>query len=242
MATDLKEIKERLAFCKDEIRIIEGEINAYCTESIKITNRPSWRPNSFIIEATIVDSIPTKIRSRIGTTINEIRSCLDALACQLAIRNSENTKGVYFPVSKSETIFNDDGMKKIKKLSAADQVAIAALKPYAEGNPLLFALHDSDRDRKHIKLGAVAAIPGPFGIGGTGFVHGVFRGPPQAPASLERAGQVIKLLMGTVEPTIRVGADVLIVFDEPPVLKGRDVIGTLNAFVNIANSIVSKFD
>ena len=96
--------------------------------------------------------VPVNFRVSFGTTLNELRACLDSLACALAVKNGKSDKGVYFPISASRTIFEGDGYRKMRKLSQDDQNIIANLKPYKGGNNGLFHLHRADILRKHIRL------------------------------------------------------------------------------------------
>lgn len=95
---------------------------------------------------------PTQLAQKAGMIANELRACLDSLACELAIRNGGTTSGVQFPIMRSEAAFRTSGRKWIHKLSTDDQARIERLRPFADGESLYWTLHQIDRQRKHIKL------------------------------------------------------------------------------------------
>src|SRR5262245_54788154 len=70
------------------------------------------------------DPIPRLINAEAGAIINSIRSSLDLLANKLAERNGHiGKKDVYFPICLVPAEFQSRGRKKIKRLSATDQMA-----------------------------------------------------------------------------------------------------------------------
>lgn len=153
MMNDLNEIKERMAFAKGEIETVTREVEKFEQESL-VTSIRHLPEGCFEILAEQKKGIPTPIKSRAGTAVNEMRSCLDELAGHLARRNgATSTNDVYFPISKSEEIFEKDGLKaKIKKLSASDKSKISGIKPYKGGHNSLYSLHELDCKRKHDRL------------------------------------------------------------------------------------------
>lgn len=159
VADDLAELHERAQYCREGIATLKGDIVTWAAASISYRTRPSIVVDlrELHLFATLLAPVPIRLRINAGMIANELRSCLDALACQLAIRNGKTTAGVYFPISKSEEIFEDDGRQKIKKLAQQDQATIANLKPWGGGNLFLSLLHEADRIRKHIKLIASGA-------------------------------------------------------------------------------------
>ena len=237
MANDLTEIGERIQFCRNEITILAAEIDVYSARGVEF--RQEDHGDMRMLYARLLEAVPTHIRARSGTIANELRSCLDALACQLAIRNKQTTKNVYFPISQSHSIFNSDGLRKIRKLSKADQTTIISLKPYPPDRPILFGLHELDRNRKHIKLGSWVgqASANPFAMGRVGFARikcstSVF--------PLNKVGEEVLVataiaITGRLEGTFTVG------FLEPEEAAGMPVVEQLRAFASEVEGIVSKF-
>ncbi|ESW92917.1 hypothetical protein NKL07_21785 [Mesorhizobium sp. C280B] len=179
----MTEIHERLDFCGLEIERFAREVMAYANHGFKsrMADFPSSPSPVKHIYATMVKPIPIALRCRAGMIANEIRACLDALACVLAARNGQDTKGVYFPVKENAAEFAKDGRNKIKKLSGIDQGVIASVQPYQPGNSgILYLLHEADIFRKHIKLvmsgGGAGGIG--FGSGGAAFMGSTNTAPP----------------------------------------------------------------
>jgi hypothetical protein len=153
MARDLIEIHERLQLAHAELERLGPPSQAYLNTAVEnqtVHNADGSQTRRCRLTNPVV---PTAIRSKIGTIVNEMRACLDALACVLAGRNQQPPKNVYFPISKSEEIFRKDGIgNKIAKLSQTDRDIIESLRPWRGGNHLLFGLHSLDILRKHQRL------------------------------------------------------------------------------------------
>ncbi len=187
------------------------------------------------LQARITAPIPIALNSRAGTIANELRACLDGLACVLAIRNSEPAKDVYFPISKDAAIFGTDGMKKIKKLLPEDQKKIIDLKPYKGGDPDLFALHEADRIRNTERL------IGTSGASGHGLRNGyVDISIGQTVAALTENWATLKIVGPRTAADINVYFD--IVYAEPPGLTGKRVVAVLENFADRVTDIIGMFD
>lgn len=184
MSGDLAEIKERLEITATKMTSLRAEVREFLNESVEyrwvtpdedIRSRLDprrFKPSGQTLEARATRAVPTSIRMHVAGTLHEVRTCLDALACQLAVRNGETVDKVYFPISKSLKAFQDDGRKKIKKLAPDDQAKIELLRPYADANPLLYRLHQLDVRGKHIQLCAAASATG-VNLGGMQMNPGV---------------------------------------------------------------------
>jgi hypothetical protein len=251
MSTDLTELKERLDFVGGDIQNLRAQIFKFTVVSAEV-NIEHNGSGAFQIYARLTKQIPTALGSRAGMIANELRSILDSLACQLAIRNGKSTSHVYFPVSKSAAIFAIDGMRKISKLAEADQNAIIALNPFKEGNPILFGLHEADRTRKHQRLVASAA-QGNLDVGGMGAIFGganvsmVGCTVNGAPVGLLNFGPT-QLEVGVWKPVgfgIAVDAQidpiVSIAYQEPEEIAGNSVPEMLTYFQDIVREIIAKF-
>lgn len=234
MADDLAEICERLDFCDAELKILDNEIQTFLEAAVGLRRVDHLK--HFAIQMRVTQPLPVAIRSRLGTIIHEARSCLDSLACVLANRNENDSKGVYFPISKTLAIFEEDGRKKIKKLSESDQKSIADLRPYGGGDDFLFGMHEFDRTRKHQRLGL--SYPG-FG-GMSAFTAGRFHliemgGAPRLTAEWQT--------IGTFSLDSVFSAQFIAVpsFEDPAQLKGRGILKGARAFISQAREIVRKF-
>ena len=120
-----------------------------------------------IWEVREFEPIPRIMNAEAGAIINSLRSSLDLLANRLAERNGHiGKKDVYFPVCLTIAEFQSRGRKKIRRLSAADQMVIERLQPYHGGDVplLLWSLHDLDIARKHRRLIQTYSSPHGFGV------------------------------------------------------------------------------
>lgn len=251
MADDLIEIHERIEFVRSEIERFNRECWRFFLGAVKVTNDVDG--GSYRVLATLREPIPVRLKSTAGMLTNELRSCLDSLACVLAIRNQcQNVRNVQFPIYAHKKYLDDDKRGRLADLKAADRKKILDLEPYAEGNPLLFGLHEADRTRKHQRLlvsagqSAGASVEGMHFLPGTTMVGCVIDGAPVdqlhiTGESIQEVGQTALIAWGSgrpasVHPTFTLG------YAEPEVLIGYTVPYALNAFSDLVQEIVGKFD
>lgn len=257
MTNDLTEIEERLSYSRDEWTSLCKDVETYIGTSVQIFSEGNFA-GSFQISAKLVRPVPTAIRSKAGMIANEIRSCLDALACRLAERNGKSVSKVYFPISKSKEVFDDDGLRKISKLSAKDQQKIIGLAPYREGNPMLWALHEADRTRKHQRL--VTSSTGNTGVdffSGPSSLsrlfgphsHGTFFGCNVDGRSVTNlsighyempVGKVVVVAHG-LALSEGVGPTFTVNYDEPSEIAGMPVLEALDRFLIEVGTVVGMF-
>lgn len=120
-SADLQELRDRVNFAESEIKALGNEVVSYRKNSVTLTRRPIPGRDAHDVYLAKSTELPVGIRVKIGNITNDLRACLDGLACVLAIRNGKDTKGVYFPISRDKNAFNADGMQKLRKLSSNDQ-------------------------------------------------------------------------------------------------------------------------
>src|SRR6266571_1653305 len=85
-----------------------------------------------------------------GDVVHNLRTALDLMACELARRNGQSDKSVYFPFCE-EAIYLDTMIKE-KNFHRAGPKAVTLLKkfaPHKGGNVALRAIHDLDMQDKH---------------------------------------------------------------------------------------------
>lgn len=234
MTDDLSEIRERLAFCHSQASELRLEIRTFFDTNLE--QRIVHMPDSIHVQIRLEKPIPTSIRSRAGLIVHEARSCLDGLACVLAIRNGQTTAGTYFPISKSQEIFETDGHKKMKKLAQEDQENIAALKPYGGGDNLLFGMHEFDRNRKHIRLNAASGGAGHMAVNTTGSFHFI-EGLPIKALSHEWQSAARFSLESQFTATCRGSVTI----EEPEQLRNRPLQEILEVLLSKTSNIVESF-
>ena len=236
MADDLNEVKERVEWARGQITILASELLTYIQTGGFVTSIEDGPDGMTTLSVARGNkTMPTSIRINTGVIAHELRATLDSLACTLAVRNGQAPKNVYFPVSRSEAIFLKDGLDKISKLSIADRAMITALIPYAEGNPLLFALHGCDLLRKHQRLVATTDGIGTFRLAGNA---NAFTFHPKGPIS-KTPRPVVGFETGMIW-TGDVAIDIQ--FSEPAFLTGKAILPTLRQFTGLVQSVIELFD
>jgi hypothetical protein len=131
---------------------LEKWLNASISIEIKNVPPPATHDPIVAIEKELM---PLAFSVEAGAYINAIRSSLDILAMALVRRYSLviPEDKVSFPFFSTEEAFRkQNGGPHLQKLPAEDRKIIETLKPYAEGNPILWSLHYLDIVRKHRRL------------------------------------------------------------------------------------------
>tara|TARA_R110000824_G_scaffold11585_6_gene50732 strand:- start:2159 stop:2938 length:780 start_codon:yes stop_codon:yes gene_type:complete len=257
MINDLYEVYERLALSKTDITSLSELVKKSVRENVAFTYVPKeGRPGDSDIYVRQIKKFPIELRSRSGTIINELRSCLDSLACVLAERNNQSAKNVYFPISKSLTIFETDGMRKIKNLSEADKNTIVEISPYMNGNPTLFRLHHADIERKHIRLlGVGTSNSGAHFGGGVSVtseaelhVYDSHFDDVEIREMHYKSGYIIPtdgtslLIVDGAPDALRIQFAVSFIFVQPDVISDLELIKTLIEFYNEVERVIRLFD
>lgn len=233
MPSDLTEIDDRLSWCQNKT-VQLGETTTTWLETSKEV-RVITLGSLLLAQIRITQPLPNSIKIDAGAIVHEARASLDALACALAVRNHKSVNGVYFPISNNKSVFEDDGEKKIKKLSDADKTRIRDQKPYGGGNDFLYGMHVFDRDRKHRRLNTTFS-----GVDGFGINNGnanVIQGPLNA--TLGNDWKTVAVFGPgtncdiTLIPNIR--------FAEPPELATLELINGVHRFTNEVKAIVDLF-
>ncbi|WP_331346176.1 hypothetical protein [Cellvibrio sp. UBA7661] len=119
------------------------------------------KPAYFIMEAA---EIPDSLGLIAGDCVQNLVTALDHLAYQLVCKDTNNSppypNKIYFPIADDHDSYNK---KKIKCLRGAKLSTIAAIdqiKPYKEGNNLLWCLQKINSIEKHRLLFTIALNAG----------------------------------------------------------------------------------
>lgn len=197
---------------------------------------------SRIYRLRLRETIPDDIAIHSGVILNELRAILDALACTLALRNSAaDVSGTYFPTGKTKEIFESKEIqRKIKKLNEQDKAIVAALRPYAGGNDMLYALHSSDLIRKHQRLIVLSGVTANMKIGSDkgwtldGSKFNFIKGGPEHPLN-EPIAQLAH------DYHIEFEQEAVVAFSEPAAIKDKPLVATLNEFSSLVESALKLF-
>jgi hypothetical protein len=189
--------------------------------------------------------LPLAFQVEAGAYINAVRSSLDILASTLAQRHCQVLiDQAYFPVVASQQVWisgNYKGHKLIKALPNKEREIIESLKPYKGGNDLLYALHNLDIVRKHVRLLTTDIRPYHMTVSAWGEAIKNFT---FVSSGFMRSGDnetVIGLLVkGAEKPRIKLTMQVSL--SETLYLPHREIITTIYQFAKLANEIIRGFD
>lgn len=90
-----------------------------------------------------------------GDIVHNLRSALDHLAYQLVLVGSpgiEPSRRIEFPIAKDLATYKAEKARKVEGMRADAIAAIDSLKPYKDGNPHLWRIHELDNIDKHRTL------------------------------------------------------------------------------------------
>jgi hypothetical protein len=239
---NLSGARAKLKWADSQINILDGQIRDFIEKNVEtIPPYPNFTHGQILRNDRV---IPDEIKASTGMIVQAQRDSLDHLAHALAVNNKAvKLTAVEFPICDTQARFADKGTRrKIAELSAVDQAAIIALKPYKGGNNVLYALHWLSNKSKHRDLIAVAqnlASAGwrPRPGSGGGYIRRFAVWTPDK--SPNKDGTVI---MMDADPQIEFYLAFTIAFREIPETGSQPVVETLREFSRLANSIIDLFD
>jgi hypothetical protein len=210
------------------------------------------RPIYYISSAT---TLPNRIALISGEIIQQLRSALDNFAYSLFQKESPGQEGrhVYFPISDDKTRYALERDRKTAGMSDESTRWIDSLLPYKGGNDLLWQLHKLNNIDKHRLLIASGASFGSLNLGAVmaQFMRKSFpdqvRDLPELPALfIKPADNLFPLKLGDELFIDAPGAELLpnmqfridYVFNEPGVVEGYPIVGTLDSMVNEVERVV----
>ncbi len=237
-ALDLAEAFSKIEWAEAQFDTVQRDSDAFFkTQPYEPVYDNNLYPGETAVKIKLTADIPNVLKVSVGAIIHSLRSSLDLLAVALARRNSATrTNDVYFPISASASVFRDDGLKKIKRLSAADVAEIENIKPYAGGNDLLFALHKLDTTDKHNQLVAVGGLLQSIGIDD---FEGAFRSIPGMENG--RLDGTVPLLALKPNANGKIHLSSHIAFSDIGYAKDQPVLPTLHQFADLTKSIIDLF-
>ncbi|MEQ9190477.1 MAG: hypothetical protein RLQ25_08225 [Alphaproteobacteria bacterium] len=167
------------------------------------------------------EALPSDLGLIVGDVIHNLRAALDLAACELVRANGESDANVYFPFCRNadelDTIIRSRNFHRAGPNAVA---LLADLKPYADGNTALRAIHDLDIQDKHQALiPSVSTISGPVlrMWDDDGTINPTFIGDPNAPSEIQ------------------------IIFPYDSVFAGQAIAPTLHKLAQLADSIIEGF-
>lgn len=153
----------------------------------------------------------------LGDVIHNLRTSLDLMASELARITSGSDKGVYFPFANTASDIPEMISRSNFDRCGPDAIGILeTLKPYKGGNDELRAIHDLDIGDKHRALIISKKL------------HQLH---------IEGTYDILAPELGD----FKVSGDVDFHFDDSSPLAGRDIIQTLEHFVQLIEGVLETF-
>ncbi len=249
---DTKEVRERLAVKTERadkhVLDLTEAINAFYESgpyAFSHKDDADSRERTFYVR--FEKPIPREISAIIGDIIQNLRSSLDHLATHLVeIGTKPRVKKPYYPIFESAKKYEDGKMGKIEGMLPEAIKAIDATEPYARGNGwALWDLHTLNNRDKHCLLipvwGSLIAHTYPKSekeeierVLKTTFPKGLSRGWLKAAADIRFLKDGDQLLsMPITELQELIDFRISIAFGEPEIVKGKQVIPTLQNMASI---------
>lgn len=243
MRPDLLEAQASIDWPFSQFVNFNDRLEAWLKVSVRIEIRDVPPPATHNpIVAVETELLPLAFSVEAGAYINAIRSSLDILAMVLVRRHglAIPEDKVSFPFFRSKEAFEKQkGGLLLQHLPASDRALIENLKPYPEGNPDLWALHNLDNLRKHRRLLDVRIQPIHMSMAGSlkpdDFV-------PLATGIIQVNDETVLGLLrkGVTEPAVQ--SRFYVALSEQAYIKRRPVLATLVYLSDVASGVIGLFD
>lgn len=241
MAEDLKQVHERLSFCRELIEETKAHLDDFVKKAVSEKFERNG-PNIWAY-ARIEYDLPISTSTRAGLVVNEIRATLDALAWILATERNHTPprRNIYFPIARDEEKLLAQFKKRgnlHKAFAKNDEDTIIGFAPYSGGNDTLFMMHEADNIRKHRKS-LVVAVQGSISATGPGRV-GLMMNNMDINAIANPGEWKPVGMFNNSTASMRVRSEIR--YNEPGLLEQIEVVQALREFWSEALRIVSAFD
>jgi hypothetical protein len=244
MQDDLLHAKASVDWAVAQFPAFQERLDIWLNENVhaSIKELPPDVPNNLVV-ATEKEAIPLAFNVEAGAYINAIRSSLDILAYALATRHCPALIDyAYFPVASGPDTFaarNYKGRKFVEALPAKERGIIESLKPYKGGSKSIYALHQLDIVRKHVRLLSVLVQPARLTISREAAPY--FEALSIAWMRSADDETVLGLLQkGAPDPKLNFSAQISL--DETSYMGGIGVIPALQQFAVLARCTIMMFE
>ncbi|QEL26170.1 hypothetical protein FQV39_28835 [Bosea sp. F3-2] len=101
----------------------------------------------------LITPLPLEWKKLTSEACQHLRSALDSAVWAVAVHKGIQARQITFPVAKAEEDFQQE-LKKARLRNKSPELCdfIVRQKPYLAGNPVLYSLHDLNRNEKHRRL------------------------------------------------------------------------------------------
>lgn len=194
-----------------------------------------------LYEITDVAEIPISVPLLIGDALQNLRSSLDYLACELTLAAdpTNNISQTAFPIFETAEDYASSSPRKVAGMREDVIRKIATFKPYKGGNDTLWKLHTlNNRDKHRLLITCVASFAMRTGSGQED-------GIPTFTAEFTRSwiplqkGTKFALPIAEDENNSNIHCEVT--FDEPGVTQGESVTTVLDQTADVVTDLISSF-
>ena len=144
-------IQVKINRAKKHLSELDGEIaSAQGRSQIVIGTRSDPKTNQDSSYSVLLPIAPFNLLSTAGDIVQNLRSALDHLACQLVdAAGGKPSRDTAFPIFKDGELYRKYRGRKVAGMKAEAVAAIDALNPYRGGNEKLWILHRLNNKDKH---------------------------------------------------------------------------------------------
>jgi hypothetical protein len=245
-------VLQRIERAKEQRRDLEREMRAWTDAG---AYRVGWQLDpqtgyTVYYVAELTDITP-RIVALISEILHTLRTALDNLAYQLFLvcrtNPGDEGEGIYFPLYDDGKTKETDAFRKIKPFRQEIVEAMRKVNPSKSGQPLLWVLHRLDIVNKHrrILVGVPAANVDRTRLRRHGRLCCVATAFFTS-AKTGKKAQVGDIVFTTPPDTSeemkkRLHFTCDIAFDEPGIIEGESVIGTIDAMLKLIEGFLPGF-
>jgi len=226
------------------------------SQPYKIGTKSDPQSKRLIYYITKADKVPEEIALITGDIIQNLRSSLDHLAYKLFTAgpgNGTNGRHIYFPIAEDFDQYEKDKSRKTEGLTHQAKDLIDAIKPYKDGNDILWKIHRLNIIDKHRLLVTVGSSFGSMDIGAhlQESMNRAFPDlkVPAIPLFIKPADILFPLKAGDelfvdgpdAEPIPNMQFKFNIVLNELGIIEGEPLIDTIQSMINEVEGLASKF-
>jgi hypothetical protein len=221
-------------FNREKIAFLESNPYAVVTK---------FDPESNITESIlgVMPGLPTHLSTTVGDAIQNLRSALDYLVAELARKNGNDPKLVYFPISETAEKYVSESKGKTKGISLEVKEFIDSIEPYGggDGNDLwiLHTLNNADKHRLLMPIAVNLAHEVVFSLSPEGNTFTTMVDSPGL-----NQGDVLGSVSGNSEGQQRIQFTFDVAFGKPDSISGEPVLRTLEYLGYMVETIVGTFN
>lgn len=237
---------------------LQEELDSFFAQHpYKIDTKLDPQSKRLIYYLTKADKVPEEISLITGDIIQNLRSSLDHLAYKLfTVVPGNKTEGrhIYFPIADNFDQYEKDKDRKTEGLDQRARDLIDAIKPYKEGNKILWKIHKLNNIDKHRLLVTVGSSFGSVDLGA--HVTALMRETvpdqniPYLSAFFKPADNLFPLKVGDelfidgpdAKPNPEMQFKFEIVLNEPDIVEGESLIKTINSMIDDVGDLIPKFE